>query len=666
MQMRWIIKHQGKIVYAILFLLTLTASLLITILIRNGDINWVVISLLKILFVTVAAGLIVSVASNFTYDWIKKYVENKNFKAFAKTGLIHYFNINDENEKERRAKETLNHIKEMRGKVCLLAVAGTSFFRVNTEGYGYSDVFKDKIHKGEIDVDILLLNPYSESAKIRIARELNYDVGMLDNYHFNVETIGLTLIKDIKKTMTIIKQMKEAGCKGKINLRLTNYDPIISIMYSSKFAFVDILSLGKKAENDFYDKLGSMFPVAEYDITSSYYQIVKSHFDYYWRFSISAPELVRYRAESKRRYWNLKNWGYQLITQHESWLSIDPIVGCKNNCRYCLHKSINEDFNTPKMHYKIRSVVNAITNDAVYKGNPNIVLGIFNSTDAFLKENRSYLIGLLREMSKNNVQNKLCISTKTPLPRRYVQDIVRTTHRDKLIVFFSLSGLNSKYEPNFNETALLKTMDEFKKKGVKIIHYWRPIIENVNDSDVLVNTMITKVNNYTNTSVVTGLKAGDTLNQFYRDNGMTPREKVRKGDYLSTDTFSRIKMCASQNNHNIYRHTSCAISCLFNTVDYNSSYFDKKCEDISNCSEEQKNRCAANKKIIDEKMITDISEQMNISIDCLRQHEKYIEILDIIGQQELITLRQLYKVPFYSKKMVRTSIFQGSILSNMA
>ena len=75
----------------------------------------------------------------------------------------------------------------------------------------------------------------------------------------------------------------------------------------------------------------------------------------------------------------------------------------------------------------------------------------------------------------------------------------------KIIVYLSYSSLGKEYEPNINHENIKLNFKNLASRGIQIIHYYRPfVIDNSNAKQI--ESTLDFVKNYTNISVVAGLK----------------------------------------------------------------------------------------------------------------------------------------------------------------
>lgn len=378
-------------------------------------------------------------------------LDDANKQAIFESKLLNYFRPNNKLDKQRRTVLTEERVAKMEGEICLLAVAGTSYLPLRSDATSFSIQFIKKISERKIQLRLILLNPYSSAAKFRFSREIGDDVDAIADKKNNIQNYEQSeFYTDFSNTIKKVKELKEAGAD--IECKLTNFEPAISTMFSERldFTYIDILSLGRI--DDLNEKIPlkqrSTFPILEFSSNSEYFKIAKSHFEYHWKYGITLDEFDNYEDEFKKRFYEYSITGYRLIKQHESWISIDPVIGCSNNCSYCVLQTTYNNNIEPKRYFNYSVISKRLRESKFY--NENSTISLFNYTDALLPANRDELLNCLRDLKNNNFQNTISIATKVPFDESFLKNISNAYHRNKLIFFISFSGLPNKLEPSYH------------------------------------------------------------------------------------------------------------------------------------------------------------------------------------------------------------------------
>jgi hypothetical protein len=322
------------IVTGLLILNLITIGLVILLAKSSISLPELSLQFLQFLFVVIFLGVILGMVSNYIYDQVVATLGDPNRSAINESKLLNYFLPNKESEKQRRTDLTIERIRDLKGEVCLLAVAATSYLPERDDTSPLSEAFINKLLSHEVSLRLVLLNPYSQAGKFRYAREQGIDVDTIGEREEKIE-----LLNDILRTMNKVKKLRKKGAF--IECRLTNFEPTISTMYTDSFVYVDILSLGRIEEANKYTKQRVTFPILEFSPDSQYYQVAKSHFDYHWKYSITPDEFNFHRQTMEKRFYAPSFTGYRLIKQHESWISIDPVVGVSGQNKWTAMAPIN-------------------------------------------------------------------------------------------------------------------------------------------------------------------------------------------------------------------------------------------------------------------------------------------------------------------------------------
>src|SRR5208283_4770961 len=89
----------------------------------------IIASVLTWIMQGVILGLTISICSNYIYDQTKQALNDDNTRARKFSRMINFYlpEKHSESEVNRRTNITLQRVQSMKGEVCLLAVAGTSY-----------------------------------------------------------------------------------------------------------------------------------------------------------------------------------------------------------------------------------------------------------------------------------------------------------------------------------------------------------------------------------------------------------------------------------------------------------------------------------------------------------------------------------------------------------
>ncbi|MFX0138656.1 MAG: hypothetical protein ACFFDN_33750 [Candidatus Hodarchaeota archaeon] len=654
----------------IILVLLLVIALLLTILIINKSTefsvsNWI-IDILKFGFMGIILGIILSITSNYLYDQIKSILDDPNRRAYNDSKILNFFFIESDKEKERRTLLTVDRLTGIKGQVNLIGIAATSYLPIRSDSTKFSGIFLKNLLEKKISLRLIILNPFSQAAKIRYARESSIDIDSIPEYkknEFDYEQSPFYL--DIRNTLRKVEELKKEGAS--IECKLTNFDPIISTMFTDNFMYVDVLSLGRRIDYTHHKKQRVTLPILEFYTDSPYYQTIKSHFEFHWKYGISHNEFINYEHVFKKKFYSFSYSGYKLVNQHESWISVDPVVGCNNGCKYCVLKTSFQNNVLSDLYTVPETIGDRLRENRLYYENE--ILSLFNYTDAFLLHNRDHLIRTLKNLNEKNFKNYICLITKTAFDVEFAEKIFDSYPKEKLIFLISISGLPKQYEPNINPQNLIRTMEMLKYQGVPVIHYWRPITKE-NSMKIAIEEMLKNINDYADISVIVGLKASKALNNIYLDEGIINKDDVKEfGDYLPQNFVENVSEIINKNNlkHSVYIHTSCAVSKIIGMPDYNGTMFR---DVVCSLSKHGKSICDP----IQERLCNEFKERYDIKFKDIKIYiHKYlpeaefaivnnnIEINSPIHQEDLIFLIHRINKPVFAKDIIYTNQYVGSI-----
>lgn len=402
--------HTVLIIFLFLIIMVLVASIIFDQIYPTHTIKAYLFELLRFVFAVIFTGVILGIVSNRVYDQIKVMSNDPIRRAMSESGMIGFFLPDSETEKHRRTELTSERVNKMEGQVCLLGIAATSYLPKRDDTSGFSNLFIKKLLSRKIQLRLVLLNPYSKAAKFRYAREENIDVDSLSaNEKDQYERSALH--NDVVNTLDKVKELKNRGAL--IDCRVTNFEPTISLMLNDDFVYIDILSLGRYEESTKVTKQRSTLPILEFSPRSPYYKVAKSHFEYHWKYGITPDELDFYKLALQDEFFKPSFTGYRLIKQHDSWISIDPVVGCNAGCRYCVLRTTFQNNTAPTLYTDPEVIGDRLRESKFYS--EDAIFCLFNYTDALLGKNKDYLVQCLKVLKKRLFQNWVCIPTKQPV-----------------------------------------------------------------------------------------------------------------------------------------------------------------------------------------------------------------------------------------------------------
>lgn len=278
-----------------------------------------------------------------------------------------------------------------------------------------------------------------------------------------------------------------------------------------------------------------------------------------------------------------------MIMYLKSSLSISSYSGCVINCKYCIlstyrdNNSINKECDENELCeklFKSKFFVKDLT-----------PISINNISDPFLNNIlKKSTFKILDYLEDSKIQNPLILITKGYLSEQDLEKL--SNYKCNIHIFYTYSGLSETME-NRNKERQIDTIKHLSElKNIKLVHYWRPVIEGVNSSDEVIDELIFEVGKYFNISVISGIRLNTHLSDIFRANNIPINIKTdTEHKIIHNDTFDRIKnkILLSNSSASVFKKTSCAISYCNSLQDINGYSYDvkvcsKDCPNLENCT----------------------------------------------------------------------------------
>lgn len=327
----------------------------------------------------------------------------------------------------------------------------------------------------------------------------------------------------------------------------------------------------------------------------------------------------------------MMNANNKVIEMHDTWLAVNSIIGCTNNCKYCFLKSTSSNHTKPIVKLSAEEAIACLFSSKYY--NDKIPVCLLPNTDPFLNEaNIKYLETMLKILENKKVTNPIVIITKCLIPDNFINYLSELTSSGmQIVVYLSLSGLSTKYEPNINHENIRLNFHNLASHGIRVIHYYRPFIPDNSDASSITN-MLDFVNQYTNISVVSGLKVKpdfiDKL-EFWDITKTSKLECLNSSGVWPKEAYDYF---FKNYNHKqtIFMTNSCALSQALHKP---SSYYNTdECLNNNHCSKEQRALCAEFRKNPNKNIDKKIEELLN-------KIGKYNESIKIIKNENSIVIK---------------------------
>lgn len=378
-----------------------------------------------------------------------------------------------------------------------------------------------------------------------------------------------------------------------------------------------------------------------------------------------------------------------LIEQHESWISLDPVLGCPASCAYCylaplglFRKIPVVRENTPEYIYQVLQEYKLFEKSrfADVPSARRFPICIGNYTDMCLtQKNRDFLLSLLEEHKCRMPEVPICIVTKAALSRTFLETLNQL--QLKIIFFISISFLPREFEkgtqPTKSRLRNFELISEFA--NLSAIHFWRPITSiSIPDQEAIKSQIQLLQGAGSKTSVITGLKFGDHLADIFKSDVHHPFHKYferhvgktcLKHEIFEEDIQEAILKTAKELCYPVYLHTSCAVSYVLKRPEYNATfrkpYLDSKCLSCP-CPTSQRELCFSfrrNFRFPSETLLNQVATFLNLPSSSIRYSEDQdvIIIKGVLSQEEQSFLTQATSFTVRGEALIPTLEWVGSI-----
>lgn len=195
-----------------------------------------------------------------------------------------------------------------------------------------------------------------------------------------------------------------------------------------------------------------------------------------------------------------------LIEKHISWLALNNVVGCPNNCVYCF---LEQRKNTipVKKEDPLRSIKKLVKNRYYTQ---NIPVAVMVNTDIFAtRQNMNDCLNILYAAQSFGLTNLFVLVTKRKIPDAFAIKLRSLIDAGlKVLVYISYSGLPAEFEIGTYHNKIpdaIISMKTLNRYAIPCAHYWRPLLPQNTTTQKLME-VYSVVKKYCIGSVITGLK----------------------------------------------------------------------------------------------------------------------------------------------------------------
>jgi DNA repair photolyase len=353
----------------------------------------------------------------------------------------------------------------------------------------------------------------------------------------------------------------------------------------------------------------------------------------------------------------------RLISYHDTWISLDPISGCPYHCSYCVLRHGGNCGKAPQRLTTAKTAVGKLYEYPLFVKNVS-PLTIGSETDIFNKKNIQYLYQILNELNKRKCSNPISLVTKSPLSEQVLEKLKEYSSLT-IIFFLSFSGLGKRFEPGLNESNIKKNFVLVKKCDFKSVHYWRPLIPPLIHDAGLMREIIDFVKDYSEASVIIGLKLHPELNRILQSEGKVqiPKKLMnRTGEWLEEATIKKLYASAEKTcpGYPLYRHASCALAKTLHRPNHTATVYKENICHGCNCPPNQRTICEKAKIRPSGNRIDAVMKPLGrtVRFSCIAEE---IVIHDDITQEEFSYLLHNLNFPIIAPHLKMQNLYHGNI-----
>lgn len=301
-----------------------------------------------------------------------------------------------------------------------------------------------------------------------------------------------------------------------------------------------------------------------------------------------------------------------LISEHDTWISVDPIVGCPANCKYCYLGPLELRGRKPNFRVAVDELADRVDrylrsrNDVDAYGRLSRTPICFgNYTDTFMHQaGIDFFVEYAKLHAAHFPAHPLCVVTKARLS---YQDLAALDELGRpILIFLSQSFLNVpggprvELGPTSTPADTVRNLRMFKTlHNVRPVHFLRPVTRrSVPSLDAAVEILAQVRGAGAVASVAVGLKLGAGVDLSAADANVVLGEDVPMAEsapeFFPPDARLHLLQAARIVDYPLYFNTSCAVALVTRREEDLGTWRVPmrwaKCEPC-NCPRAQRSRC---------------------------------------------------------------------------
>ncbi len=265
----------------------------------------------------------------------------------------------------------------------------------------------------------------------------------------------------------------------------------------------------------------------------------------------------------------------------KSYFSINSYIGCTINCGYCFLAPIKIVPMHPIKAIDEEELINNMLDDCYFEKDKTVI-SLNNRTDPFISDEvRESTFKLLDIMDKNKLKNIVTITTKGRLTEEDAEKLDKYENI-RIVIIVTYNGIPLKIQPIAQINQEITMRNVARCKNVYLLHQFRPIIPGVNDDEKTIRKIVGYAKKYCDATIFQGVRVNEFIKARLEERDYEYEGKIGDPHKQKSKTIDDIfEMLRIENeNYQIFDHTSCALSYIFDMPDYNLHYKKNACSKL--------------------------------------------------------------------------------------
>lgn len=283
-----------------------------------------------------------------------------------------------------------------------------------------------------------------------------------------------------------------------------------------------------------------------------------------------------------------------IVEQTTSWLTVNPMLGCSLDCAYCFRSKWNAP-SKPQLKTPVEQCLNHLEKNRLFIPDLTPLSANVSSTDALLPKVKETTFDIIKYLDERGYKNIFGLISKLQLCYQDIQ-FLTSLKNIRFVFLVSYSEIPSHIESVPVEPRI-ENLINLKKAGIPSVLYYRPIVKGWNDKESKIRKVLYVGGKYASAIAIGGLRLSKEIRSALIDrNVFLPKYKDVFAPKELTDTIvSKVLKIYNELRLTVplFKHTSCAVSYIFNVRNYNELVRDSTLNCIETCPIEQQKRCTA-------------------------------------------------------------------------